>query len=323
MEFKLKKISGDASFREFYKIEKKTNISILVRSSKDKFKNLIVYAAVNDLLRRNKIRAPKLINQFFNQEMMEIENLGDHSLCEIIRKKKNKLSLYKKIINILIKIRKINLKKKIKYKKSKIKFSEYNLSELHKESDIFFDWYLKNNCSKKNFLRLKKKIKKELNDLYKKLYFKNNCFVHRDFHADNIMVKNKTLGIIDSQDAIKGNLLYDVASLVDDVRIKTNNNFKTSLLKYYLTKTKKIKEKEYVMAKQDLSILSIQRNLKILGIFVRLYKRDGKINYLKFLPHTWKLIELRMNNEIFNNLKKLLDYAVPKKNRNKMNFNAN
>ena len=137
------------------------------------------------------------------------------------------------------------------------------------------------------------------------------------------MVKNKTLGIIDSQDAIKGNLLYDVASLVDDVRIKTNNNFKTSLLKYYLNKNKKIKEKEYVMAKQDLSILSIQRNLKILGIFVRLYKRDGKINYLKFLPHTWKLIELRMNNEIFNNLKKLLDYAVPKKNRNKMNFNAN
>ena len=137
MEFKLKKISGDASFREFYKIEKKTNISILVRSSKDKFKNLIVYAAVNDLLRRNKIRAPKLINQFFNQEMMEIENLGDHSFSEIIRKKKNKLSLYKKIVNILIKIQKINLKKKIKYKKYKIKFSEYNLSELHKETDIF------------------------------------------------------------------------------------------------------------------------------------------------------------------------------------------
>ena len=77
------------------------------------------------------------------------------------------------------------------------------------------------------------------------------------------------------------------------------------------------------MAKQDLSILSIQRNLKILGIFVRLYKRDGKSNYLKFLPYTWKLIELRMNNKIFNNLKKLLNYAVPKKNRYKMNFNGN
>ena len=89
MEFKLKKISGDASFREFYRIEKKTNSSILVRASKEKFKNLIVYAAVNDLLRRNKIKAPKLINHFFNQEMMEIENLGENSFVEIIKKKKS------------------------------------------------------------------------------------------------------------------------------------------------------------------------------------------------------------------------------------------
>ena len=323
MEFKLKKISGDASFREFYRIQKKTNISILIRSSKEKFKNLIVYAAVNDLLRRNKIKAPKLINQYFDEEMMEIENLGDHSFLEIIKKKKSKLGAYKKLVNILIKIQKIKFKKKIKYKKYKIKFNEYNLSELHKESDLFFEWYLKNNCRKKNFLKFKKKIRNELNDLYKKLYFKNNCFVHRDFHADNIMVKKKVVGIIDSQDAIKGNPLYDVASLIDDVRVKTNNSFKISLLKYYLTKTKKIKKEQRTMAKQDLSILSIQRNLKILGIFVRLYKRDGKPNYLKFLPYTWKLIELRMNNEIFNNLKKLLNYAVPKKNRNKMNFNAN
>jgi len=323
MEFKLKKISGDASFREFYRIEKKTNSSILVRASKEKFKNLIVYAAVNDLLRRNKIKAPKLINHFFNQEMMEIENLGENSFVEIIKKKKAKLSVYKKLLNILIKIQKINLKKKIKYKKYKIKFNEYNLTELHKESDLFFEWYLKNNCKKKNFLKFKKKIRNELNGLYKKLYFKNNCFVHRDFHADNIMVKKKTFGVIDSQDAIKGNPLYDVASLIDDVRVKTNNSFKNSLLKYYLNKTKKIKKEERSMAKQDLSILSIQRNLKILGIFVRLYKRDGKSNYLKFLPYTWKLIELRMNNKIFNNLKKLLNYAVPKKNRYKMNFNGN
>ena len=131
------------------------------------------------------------------------------------------------------------------------------------------------------------------------------------------------MGIIDSQDAIIGNLLYDVASLVDDVRIKTSNNFKRLLIKHYLLNTKKINKKEYPNAIQDLSILSIQRNLKILGIFVRLQKRDGKSNYLKFLPYTWKLIELRMNNKIFDNLKKLLNYAVPQKNRKRVNFSAN
>ena len=87
MQFKLKKISGDASFREFYRIQKKANSSILVRSPKEKFKNLVVYAAINDLLRRNNIRAPRLINQYFDEDMMEIENLGDHSFLEIIKKK--------------------------------------------------------------------------------------------------------------------------------------------------------------------------------------------------------------------------------------------
>ena len=61
MEYKIKKISGDASFREFYKIEKNSGFTILVKANKDKFRNLIIYAAINELLIKNKIKAPKLI----------------------------------------------------------------------------------------------------------------------------------------------------------------------------------------------------------------------------------------------------------------------
>ena len=89
MQFKLKKISGDASFREFYRIQKKSKLFDTGKiSKKEKFKNLVVYAAINDLLRRNNIRAPRLINQYFDEDMMEIENLGDHSFLEIIKKRK-------------------------------------------------------------------------------------------------------------------------------------------------------------------------------------------------------------------------------------------
>ena len=70
-------------------------------------------------------------------------------------------------------------------------------------------------------------------------------------------------------------------------------------------------------------ILAIQRNLKILGVFVRLSKRDRKSNYLKFLPNTWRLLDLRLKNPIFNNLKYLLNKVVPKKNKKKLNFDAN
>jgi aminoglycoside/choline kinase family phosphotransferase len=324
MQYKIKKISGDASFREFYKIEKNSKFTILVKANKDKFRNLIIYAAINELLIKNKIRAPKLVQEYFAKNMMEIENLGSHSFLEHIKKKKKKFNDYKKLIELVIKLQKINFKKNIKFKNNKIRVKKYNLSELHKESDLFFDWYLKNNSKKKEFTKNKTKIKKELNVLYKKLYFQEMCFVHRDFHASNIMVKNKKFGLIDSQDALRGNLLYDVVSLIDDVRIRLPIKLKSSLFSYYLSKTSKIKKKtEKLLAQNDFDILSVQRNLKILGIFVRLFKRDHKLNYLKYLPYVWELLELRLKNPIFVNLKYLLNKAVPKKKRKKVNFNDN
>ena len=321
MQYKIKKISGDASFREFYKIEKNSKSTILVKAKKNKFRNLIIYAAINELLIKNKIKAPELIQEYFSNNMMEIENLGNISFLEYIKKKKYKFNHYKKLIELIIKLQNIDFKKNKKIQNNKIKIKKYNLAELHKESDLFFDWYLKRSNKIKNFKKNKKKIRKELNILYKKLYFQETCFVHRDFHASNIMIKNKRLGLIDSQDALRGNLLYDVASLIDDVRIKLSKELKSSLFNYYLSKTTKIKkEKEKLLAKNDFDILSVQRNLKILGIFVRLCKRDNKSGYLKYLPYVWKLLELRLRNPIFVNLKYLLDKVISKKNRKKVNF---
>ena len=322
MQTRLKKISSDASFREFYRIQKDTKSTILVRANKDKFKNLIVYAAVNKVLIDNRIKAPKLLKEYFKNDMMEIEDLGTNSFFDYVDKRKNKFHDYKKLIQIIVKLQNIKLKNYIKFKKYKIKINNHNLAALHKESNLFFHWYLKNYLKKKKFNKFKYAIKKELNNLYKKLYFQNQCFVHRDFHISNLMIKKNNIGLLDSQDIIRGNLLYDVASLIDDVRIILSNQLKSKLFNYYLHETKKIKKNEKNFAKNDFDILSVQRNLKILGIFVRLYKRDKKSTYLKFLPYTWRLLELRLKNEIFNKLNYLLNKAVSKKNRKKVSFNA-
>tara|TARA_B100000674_G_scaffold455238_1_gene428814 strand:- start:329 stop:733 length:405 start_codon:yes stop_codon:yes gene_type:complete len=115
------------------------------------------------------------------------------------------------------------------------------------------------------------------------------------------MVNKNKLGLIDSQDAIIGNPLYDVASLIDDVRIKLSSNLQEKLFNFYILKSK-FKKEQYKNLKNDFEILSVQRNLKILGIFVRLFKRDGKSKYLKYLPNTWTLIEKRLKNPVFKNL---------------------
>ena len=152
---------------------------------------------------------------------------------------------------------------------------------------------------------------------YKKLYFPNSCFVHRDYHLQNLMKFKKKIGLIDNQDALIGNPAYDLASLIDDVRIKTSNKLKNQMYDYYLSKTFKqsrIKSEKFL---NDFNILSVQRSLKILGIFSRLYKRDRKSRYLKFMPYTWKLLDMRMKPKIFTELRMALKNDIPKTLRNK------
>ena len=318
MNFKLKKISGDASFREFFRLKKGNKISIIIQANKEKFKNLIAYIVINDVLKKNKIKAPELISEHYKNNIIEISDLGNKSFYDLVIKKKNKLKDYKNLIDIILKLQKIKVKKKYTFKKYKLKIGFYNLKNLHKESDLFFDWYLKFFLKKKKLKKIRKKIKKELNKIFKKIYFKNNTFVHRDFHASNIMVNKKTLGLIDSQDAIIGNPLYDVVSLIDDVRIKLSNKLQKNLLVFY-HKNSKLKNDQIQRLKNDFDILSVQRNLKILGIFVRLHKRDSKDNYLKFLPYTWTLIEKRLQNPVLKNLKLLFHKHLPIKKLKKLN----
>tara|TARA_Y100000287_G_scaffold182539_1_gene180262 strand:+ start:220 stop:606 length:387 start_codon:yes stop_codon:yes gene_type:complete len=118
------------------------------------------------------------------------------------------------------------------------------------------------------------------------------------------MLVGDKIGLIDSQDALIGNKAYDLASLIDDVRLKTSNSFKKKIFNFYLSKQSNLNTYKF---KNDFEILSILRNLKIIGIFTRLAHRDNKKNYLKLIPYAWKLIDLRIHeNELFLDLKNLL-----------------
>ena len=318
MNYSLKKISGDASFREFYRLKKGNKTSIIVKADKEKFKNLISYAIINNLLIKNKIIAPKLLSNHYQHNIMEISDLGRKSFYDIISKKKKKFNYYKNLIKIILKLQKIKIKKKYYLGKHKLKFQKYSLQNLHNESDLFFDWYLKFYSKNLKISKIKKILKIELNKIYKKLYFDNRTFVHRDFHASNIMINKKAFGLIDSQDAIIGNPLYDVASLIDDVRIKLPINLQNKLLKFYYSNSK-LRKEQFQNLKNDFDILSVQRNLKILGIFVRLSKRDNKSYYLKYLPYTWSLIYRRLKNPIFKNFRLLFNKHVKIKRLKKLN----
>ena len=318
MKSKMMQISGDASFRTFYRLKNKKKNKIIVLVQKEKYKNLIAYSAINKFLRTNNIHAPKLYASDFSKGVIVIEDFGDVSFHKILIKKKNKLIIYKKLIDLLLKIQKIKPKTKIKNINGGFHvLNKYSRKYLFEESDLFFDWYLPLFLSKKKVLNIKNKSKKILLKLYKKLNFPNSYFVHRDYHSQNLMKTKGKIGVIDSQDALIGNPAYDLVSLIDDVRIKSSKKLKNKIYSYYLIKNIKNLKNNSKNFLEDFNILSVQRSLKIIGIFARLFKRDKKDQYLKFIPYTWQILELRMKEKIFSELKKILDKNVPRKIRKK------
>ena len=303
----LQKIKGDASFRTFYRSKK--NNSIVVYAKKEKKKNLLIYDAVNKILIKNRISAPNLISHDYKKNFIEIQDFGNVSLFKILKnKKRNKYLFFKNIIHILNKLQSIKTKKIKNFLNQNYKLELYKNKILYNEAKLFSDWYVEKKLNKNKSL-FKKKFKNEIKKLLSKLNNKNVTFVHRDFHVSNLMYFKNQIGLIDNQDALIGNQAYDLASLIDDVRLKTDNRLKEKVFNYYIKTNKKINLKKF---KEDFEILSILRNLKIIGIFTRLAFRDDKKKYIQLIPHAWEMIDYRLKqNKIFKDLKLLLKNNFP------------
>ena len=309
---KLTKLKGDASFRSFFRKKENSNSTIVVYAKKEKFKNLLVYDAINKIFQKNKILAPKLYSQKYNKNLMEIEDFGDQTIFKILKKKSsNKLRYFKQIIKLLIKIQSIKSRKVKNFRNRNYSIPKYKKNILINEANLFCDWYVKKNLSKSRGKKFSKNFRKIVKNLTFGLKLKDDILVHRDFHVSNLILVNNQIGIIDSQDALIGNRAYDLASLIDDVRLKTSISIKKKILNLYLKKQKKIDIKKFI---NDFEILSILRNLKIIGIFTRLAVRDGKKNYLKLIPYAWELINMRIHqNHAFIDLRNLLTQNFKKK----------
>ena len=302
----LKAIKGDASFRKFFRKKNKNFSSIIVFANKEKYKNLIIYDAINKILNQNKILAPILYNQNYKKNYIEIQDFGNKTIFNELNKKKgDKFNQFKKIVDLLIQIQSIKNRKIKTFKNKSYSIPKYDKKNLIKEANLFRDWYVRKNFEKINLNKFSKEFDKIIKKLTSELKLKNDVFVHRDFHVSNLMQVEKKIGVIDSQDALIGNQAYDLASLIDDVRLKTSKSFKKKIFKFYLKRKKKVNLKKF---KNDFEILSVLRNLKIIGIFTRLAIRDKKKGYLKLIPYAWKLIDIKINeNEIFKDLKNLLN----------------
>ena len=270
--FKIEVASSDASFRRYFRLISADETFILMDSSLEK-SSLEPFLKVTNLLYSVNAHAPEVLYEDLEKGFLILEDLGSINLLDTLNND-NMKNLYKKSIDAIITMQKIEADELPLYDESFLKF-EMNLTP---------EWFLEKYLGKMLNNKDSQTLQTAINLIAKKvLSHPQGVFVHRDFHSRNIMHCDP-LGIIDYQDAMNGSIVYDLVSLLKDLYIKNDPKQRVELALYF--KEKKglsISDEEFL---EWFDFMGLQRHLKVLGIFARLSLRDGKDGYLKDLPLT-------------------------------------
>jgi aminoglycoside/choline kinase family phosphotransferase len=299
----IEKIAGDASFRSYYRITVEKNNFILMFAPPT-HEELKPFVNVDNFLISNGFNAPKIYAIDQENGFLLLEDFGDNTFTRILAKDVvNEFNYYKNACDVLLKLHKI---------KPDSTLQNYNNQVLFREVSLFIEWYLK---LKNKFISQHQKadFKHLWFALFDSLSNDKKVVVLRDYHADNLMIINNknnynSIGLLDFQDALIGLPAYDLISLLDDIRRDISPNNRQMLYEYFV---KNCQQNSQIFL-QDCEILSLQRNIKILGIFARLVMRDNKAKYLEYIPRVKYFVELRLNsqNKIFNDMNKFLNYFL-------------
>ncbi len=276
-DFTRDKIPADASFRKYERISSEGKKYILMDAPPEK-EDVKPFIKIGDILISFGFYAPKIIARSIPEGLLLLEDFGNEKFNSVISASpEREEELYTKATDILV-----NLYQKTSAQKLDV--PEYSKIKLLEEANLFINWYLPlfKNFSENDIAKIKPEYEDLINKLSNGLNYPNDCLVLRDYHADNLMIleNNKTLGLLDFQDALTGNTAYDLVSLLEDARRDVPADIQTKMINHYIKKNNFEKGKFL----NDYYSLGAQRNLKILGIFARLKVRDGKDNYLKFIP---------------------------------------
>ena len=291
--YKLEQIRSDASFREYYRVLGKN--LLIMHAPKDKGESLVNFEKINKVLSSINLSVSKIYDADYQNDLLLIEDFGNDIFSTKLNHN-NEKDLYEKAINLL----------SIIHNNSDLEvqnLKKYNFEILLNESQLFIEWYLEkhlklnlNNSEKNEFQNI---LERQFNSLT----LKQNSLVLRDFHVDNLIYLDdrdgiNQLGLIDYQDALVGSSVYDFTSLIEDVRHPIQDDLKNSLVETY-SKLISVDQNEL---ERGISFYSIQRNLKIVGIFSRLKYRDDKKNYFPMIEVAWGFIKNHLKNNEYKDL---------------------
>ena len=276
--YELSIASADASFREYYRLSDGDKTVLLMDSSLEK-ESLAPFIDITSRLLDAGAKAPKILEKNEEDGFLIIEDFGNVHYLNVLDAENFK-ELYSNAMDEIIKMQKADISNLPIYDKDFLLF----------EMGLMQEWYLEKKLAIDLNAEQKELISDSLNLIADVVLSQpQNVFVHRDFHSRNIMITpQKTIGIIDYQDAMSGAITYDLVSLLKDCYIEYKRSDVEELVLNFRDKIgSDAGDEEFI---KWFDFMGLQRHIKVLGVFSRLYLRDGKDGYLKDIPLTLKYV---------------------------------
>lgn len=269
-------LPGDASFRRYFRLVGPGAATAMLMHAPPPQEDPRPFLSVARWLATNSLRAPRIFAEDAAAGWVLLEDFGDWRLREWLdAHPEDESPLYEGAVDTLVALHRLE----------PAPFAPYDLAEYQREAGLFVEWY----CPAKG-LEVDVRGWRAAWDVALAPVLtrqRPGVTVLRDYHAENIMLPpDGTQGLIDFQDALVGHPAYDLVSLLQDARRDVMPLVERAMLDRYVAAARPGAEFE-----ADYAVLGAQRNAKIVGIFTRLAKRDGKPRYLELIPRVWALLE--------------------------------
>ncbi|MDE3015950.1 MAG: phosphotransferase [Pseudomonadota bacterium] len=309
-------LPGDASFRRYVRVQRGDKTAMLMDAPPQR-EDVRSYIAIADYLRRSGYSAPEIFAQHPAVGLLLLEDLGDDSYTSMLKADAEggtrEQALYASAIDVLAEWH--DRKRRFADPRALV-LPEYDTARLMQEVMLFADWFLPQALGKQEAAVLHMEYAGLWREALAGTPLSVDCWVHRDYHADNLMWLplrrgTKRVGLLDFQDGVYGDAAYDLVSLLEDARRDVSPKLAEAMLARYLDVSGDDRERFFAAY----AVLGAQRNSKIVGIFSRLAARDGKFAYLRFLPRVWRHLERDLAHPALSSLKAWLDRHIPASQR--------
>jgi aminoglycoside/choline kinase family phosphotransferase len=270
--------SADASFRRYFRLAAQSDFGAsLIAVDAPPPEKCREFVQVAGLLRDAGVHVPQILDADFDQGFMLVTDLGTTTYLSVLDEK-NARPMMRSAIDSLIKFQLISREGEL---------PAFDEAFLRREMELMPEWFAAKHLGHTLDTAERKVLDDTFNVLVQSALDQPQVFMLRDFMPRNLMVSEPNPGVLDFQDAVLGPISYDIASLLRDAFISWEEEFELDCFVYYWENARRAGlhvSPDFGEFYRQIEWMGLQRHIKVLGLFARIYHRDGKPHYLADLP---------------------------------------